>query len=718
MNAPFDAKGASRREFLGSSGLVLGLALPLGGRAAAATAPADAAAPFQPNAFVRIAADDSVTVIIKHVEFGQGPATGLTTIVADELDADWGQMRIAFAPANDPLYKNLLFGTMGTGGSTAMANSWMQLRNAGAAARAMLVAAAAQKWKVPAAEIKVSKGVVSHGKRTARFGELAAAAALLPVPEKPVLKTPDQFTLIGTDVPKIDTLDKTTGATQFTMDTRRPGMVISVIQHPPAFGGTVKAVRDAAALAVPGVVAVKAVPQGVLVYAKDTFAAIKGRAALDVDWDLSKAETRSTETMIKTYAAAAATPGKQAEAKGDAAAAIKGAAKTLDATYVFPYLAHAPMEPLDAVIEPREGGADVWMGSQFQVGETAAIAGALGVPFTGMTLHELYAGGSFGRRATPAMEFAIEAATAVKALGGKTPVKHIWTRETDLLGGRYRPLVIHRAQGGVDARGEIVGWDSVIAAQSFMIGTPFEDKSKGYDDSMMEGITESSYDFPAFRAGFHVMPNGVPTLWWRSVGNTHTAYAMETFLDQLLELGGKDRIAGRLKLMKDDRAKAVLNRVAELAGGLDAKSGRARGAAFHKSFGSYVAQIAEVSKGADGLPKVHKMWCAIDCGIAINTNVIRAQIEGGIGYGLGHALYSEITLGEGGVVQQSNFDSYRSLRIGEMPEVEVAIVKSGANPTGVGEPGLPPTAPAVANAWRKLTGKAVRRLPFAHGDNA
>ncbi|MFA6117787.1 MAG: xanthine dehydrogenase family protein molybdopterin-binding subunit [Sphingomonas sp.] len=711
---------ASRREFLASSGLVIGLALPMG-RAASAAAPG---APFAPNAFVRIAADDSVTVVIKHIEFGQGPATGLSTIVADELDADWGQMSIEFAPANDPLYKNLMFGTMGTGGSTAIANSWMQMRNAGAAARAMLVQAAAKRWKVPAAEVKVSKGVVSHGKNQARFGELAADAALLPVPEKPVLKTPDQFTLIGTDVPKIDSLAKSNGTAMFTMDIARPGMVNAAILHPPAFGGTVKSVDKAAALAVSGVVAVETIPQGVVVYAKDTFAAMKGRNALKVEWDLSKAEKRSTEDLVKTYKAAAATPGKQVEVKGDVAGALAGAAKTIEATYVFPFLAHGPMEPMDAVIElgkgPDKNRADVWMGSQFQVGDMTAMAKALGIPFEGMTLHEQFAGGSFGRRATPDQDFAVEAALAAKA-HPQAPVKYVWSRENDIRGGRYRPLVVHTVKGGIDAKGDLVGWDHVVASQSFFANTPMAAMGikDGIDGSIVEGVAESSYAWPHYRVGLHIMENGVPTLWWRSVGNTHTAYAVETFLDELLALGGKDAVEGRIALMKEDRAKGVLKRVAEMADwGRKPADGHAFGLAMHKSFGSYVAQVAEVSKGADGLPKVHKIWAAVDCGIAVNPNVIRAQLEGGIGYGLGHALYSELTLGEGGRVAQGNFDTYRSLRIGEMPDVEVAIIKSGENPTGVGEPGLPPLAPAVANAWRKLTGKAVRRLPFAHGENA
>ena len=705
----------TRRELLQSSGLVLGLALPVRGMAKGA-----AAAPFAPNAFVRVSPDNLVTVVIKHVEMGQGPATGLATILADEMDADWSQVRVEFAPANDALYKNLAFGTMGTGGSSAISNSWMQMRNAGASARAMLAEAGAKRWGVAVSAVKVAKGVVSSGKNKASFGELAADAAMLKPPEKPVLKAPDQWTLIGTDLTKVDSAAKTDGSAMFTMDIRRPGMVHTAILHPPAFGGAVSKVIDTAALATPGVLAVKALPQGVVVYAKDSYAAMKGRAALDVTWDLSKAEKRTSEQLYKTYAEAVAKPGNKVEAKGDVGAALAGSAKTLEATYLFPYLAHAPMEPLDAVIEMTGDKLDVWMGSQFQVGEMGAICGTLGVSMADATLHEQYAGGSFGRRATPFMEFAVEAASAFKAYGGKTPVKHVWMRENDIRGGRYRPLTVHRLRGGLDAAGNIAGWEQVVAAQSFFKNTPMEPMGirNGLDDSITEGLADS-YNFPASYVGQHIMEGGVPTLWWRSVGNTHTAYAMECFLDELLALGGKDAVAGRLALMKEARLKGALTRVAELANwGGKVPAGRARGVAAWKSFSSYVAQIAEVSVGPDGVPKVHKIWCAVDCGIPVNPNVIRAQIEGGIGYGLGHALYSEIVLGEGGVVQQGNFDSYRSLRIGEMPEVEVAIVKSAEDPTGVGEPGLPPAAPAVANAWRKLTGKPVRRLPFIHGANA
>ncbi|MDO9368475.1 MAG: xanthine dehydrogenase family protein molybdopterin-binding subunit [Sphingopyxis sp.] len=708
---------ASRREFLGAAALVIGFAVPIGRRAAAAS---ESGAPFAPNAFVRIASDDSVTVIIKHVEFGQGPSTGLSTMVADELDADWSQMRMAFAPANDPLYKNLIFGTMGTGGSTAMANSWTQMRSAGAAARAMLVEAAARRWRVPASEVTVSRGIVSHGRRTARFGELAPDASRLPVPENPVLKTPDRWTLIGKDLPKLDTAAKSDGSAIFTVDIMRPNMVVATILHPPAFGGRVRSVDKAAALAVPGVVAVEAIAQGVVVYAKGTYPAMKGRAALSVEWDLSAAETRSSEAIIKTWAEAAATPGTEAEKTGDVAGALSRATKTVEATYIFPFLAHAPMETLDAVIERRGDRADVWMGSQWQAGDMAAIAEAMGLPPEAVTLHEQFAGGSFGRRATPNMDFATEAGAAAAAYP-HAPVKFVWTRESDIQGGRYRPIFVHKLRGGLDRDGNIMAWDQVIAGQSIVVGTPLEPVvvKNGIDATMVEGATESSYHWDNHRVGVHIMHSPVPPLWWRSVGNTHTAYTVETFVDELLQIGGKDPVAGRLARMKDPRGRGVLQRCADLANwGRDPAEGRAFGVAMHRSFGTYVAQIVEVSRRADGLPRVHKVWCAVDCGIPINPNIIRAQMEGGIGYGLGHALYGDLTLGEGGTVLQSNFHDYRSLRIGEMPDVEVAVIASEEKPTGVGEPGLPPIAPAVANAWRRLTGKSIRRLPFVHGDNA
>ncbi|MCP3732678.1 xanthine dehydrogenase family protein molybdopterin-binding subunit [Sphingomonas sp. MG17] len=710
---------ANRRAFLaGTGGLTIGLTLPLGGARAQAMS-----APLQPNAFVRVGTDGLVTVIHKHVEFGQGPATGVTTIIADEMDAAWDQMRIAFAPANDPLYKNLAFGTMGVGGSSAIRESWMQMRMAGAAARAMLVEAAAKRWGVPASAVSVANGVVSSGKRKAGFGELAADAAVLPVPQNPTLKTPDKFVYIGKTFAKVDSKPKTDGSALFTQDVRLPGMVHAAVRRPPAFGATVKKVEAGAAKAIPGVIDVKPIPSGVAVYARDTWAAQRGAAALEVDWDLSKAETRSSAQMFAEYSAAARTPGRQVEASGDAAAALAAAARKIDATFYFPFLAHGPMETMDYVIAKKGEGIAVHAGSQFQVGEMRAICGVAGVPFEKSELIQHYAGGSFGRRATPVMFDGTEAAACARAYGFAAPVKVVASRENDLTGGYYRPMTVHRVQAGLDGAGSIAGWDQVIVAKSIMKGTPFEAMGikDGVDGNMVEGANDTSqYKIGNFRLGQHLMDTKVPVLWWRSVGHTHTAFVKETVIDELLTMAGQDPVDGRLALLKHERAAGVLRKAAEISGfGKRAvKKGRALGVAVHESFDSYVAQVAEVSVGADGLPKVHKVWCAVDCGIAVNPDIIRAQMEGGIGYGLGHALYGEITLGEGGQVQETNFDKYRSLRIGEMPDVEVAIIDSQEKPTGVGEPGVPPIAPAVANAWRKLTGKAVRRLPFAHGDNS
>lgn len=719
----------SRRDVLrwagaGSAALVVGVHLPLAGRRAFA---ADAigtatAALFEPNAFVKIGTDNLVTVLIKHIEFGQGPSTGLATLVADELDADWSQMRAELAPAG-AAYANLLFGPIqGTGGSTAIANSFVQMREAGATARAMLVAAAAKRWGVPAGQIAVSKGVVSHAasNKRASFGELALDAANQEPPAKPKLKTPDQWTLIGTDLPRLDSSDKSRGKTKFTLDVYPEDVVTAVVAHPPAFGAAIKSVDDSRAKAVPGVIQVAQLPTGVAVIARDTFSALRGRDALAVEWDTSAAETRSSEAMFGAYREAVASPGTQAELRGTLDAGFSGGQKTHEAEYLFPFLAHAPMEPLDAVVHVRGDSAEIWMGSQIQTMDHGAFAKVLGLAPAKVTLHTMFAGGSFGRRAQPDAGFAIEAAMVAKAHSGEQPIKVMWTRVDDVRGGRYRPLTVHKLRGAVDSKGAIVGWDQVVASSSIAAGTMFEGLmiKDGIDDTMVEGARDLPYSIPNLRIGAHMMKNGVPVLWWRSVGHTHTGYATETFVDELLELGGKDPVSGRLELLaKHPRHAGVLQRVAKLAAwsGPKAKDGRARGVAVHKSFGSYVAQIAEVGKGANGLPRVHKVWCAIDCGIAVNPNIIRAQMEGGIGFGIGAALFNEINLEEGGRVREANFNGYRSLRIHEMPAVEVAIVKSTAAPTGVGEPGVPPAAPAVANAWRALTGQKIRRLPFVRG---
>ena len=730
-NATPPAVPLSRRRFLqGAAGsaaaLVIGLHLPQKARAQSGAATAFEAdgsdVGFAPNAFVRIDEDDTVTVMIKHIEFGQGPYTGLATLVAEELDADWSQMRAAAAPADTRLYANALFGIQGTGGSTAMASSWEQMRKAGAAARSMLVAAAAKKWDVDAAEITIEAGRIAHSSgKESGFGAMAALAANEAVPAEPALKSPEDFRLIGTDRPKLDTAAKTRGEAIYTIDLYRDGMLTAVVRHPPIFGATLASLDDAAARKVSGVVDVQRIPQGVAVYATNTYAAIKGRDALRLEWDDSEAETRSSEELFETFRQAAASSGMEAESRGDVTIGADGA-RTLEAEYAFPYLAHAPMETLDGLIEIREDGVEVWMGSQLQTVDHGTIAAVLERPQESIRLNTMLAGGSFGRRAQPTADFAAELATVGRANADSdvdtAPVKLVWTREDDIRGGRYRPLAVHRLSGSIDADGSITHWDNVIATQSIAAGSPFEEMmvKDGIDPTSLEGSTSLPYRIPNLRVSLHTMEAGVPVLWWRSVGHTHTAYATETFLDELLEAGNQDPIEGRLALLGEEhpRHRAVLEAVREMSEAAGkAPEGRARGVALHKSFNSYVAQVAEVSKGEDGLPKVHTVWCAVDCGIAVNPNVIAAQVEGAIGYALGAMLHDEITLEEGGTIRQSNFHDYRSLRIGEMPAVETRIIASTENPTGIGEPGTPPLAPAVANAWRRLTGESVRRLPFA-----
>jgi isoquinoline 1-oxidoreductase beta subunit len=715
----------SRRSLLAGAGaLVIGMHLSRGARAQSGAASAfrpGGNATFAPNAFIRIAADDSVTVLVKHIEFGQGPFTGLATLAAEELDADWSQMRAEHAPADVKLYANLAFGAQGTGGSTAIANSYEQMRKAGATARAMLVQAAAAAWKVPAAEITIEKGMIRHASgKQGRFGEFAEAASKLPVPENAPLKQPSAFRLIGKEgaVRRLDSADKARGKTQFTIDIRTPGMLTVVVARPPRFGGTMASFDAGDALKIKGVVDVKPIGSGVAVYATGMWPALKGREALKVVWDESKAEKRGSRELIAEYRALARTPGTVAGKHGDAAAVLAKAEKVIEAEYVFPYLAHAPMEPLDGYLEWDGTQALARFGSQFQTTEHATIAQVLGLPQEKVKLETMLAGGSFGRRAQVSQHLAAELAMCAKAIGPNRPVKLVWTREDDLTGGYYRPLFVHRLRGAIKD-GHITAWSGSIVGQSFFLGTPFEAMTVkgGIDAVMVEGANELPYEVADFSCEVHVAKVGVPTLWWRSVGHTHTGYAVECFVDELLQAAGQDPITGRLIMMgKQPRAVGVLKAVAELAkwNGPGPVDGRARGVAVVESFDSFVAQIAEVSIGPDGEPRVHKVWCAVDCGVAVNPDVIRAQMEGGIGFGIGHALYGQITLEEGRPVQ-TNFDTYRSLRIHEMPEVEVTIIASTEKPTGVGEPGVPPIGPAIANALARLGAGRPRQLPMVGG---
>lgn len=715
----------SRRAFLGgaavaSGALVIGFTLsPARQARAAAGGPDLAALPAKPNAFVRIAADDTVTVVIKHLDMGQGNTTGLATILADELDADWSTVRTSFAPADAALYNNFAFGPVqGTGGSTAIANSWYQLRKAGAAARAMLVAAAAESWKVPAGEITVEAGTLSHAasNRTARFGAFAEAAAAQPVPAEPKLKDPSQWRLIGAKVGRLDSLAKTDGSAIYSLDIRRPNKVTAMVAHAPRFGGVVKQVDDRAARAVNGVLDVVTIPTGVAVIARDTWSAMKGREALNVTWDDSAAETRSSDALMAEYRERAKKPGLVAAQRGDAAGAIAGAAQVLEAEFTFPYLAHAAMEPLNATIErASDGSYDVFAGCQLQTIEQAVVAATLGVTTDKVRLHTQWAGGSFGRRATPSADYFAETAAIVKATGGKAPVHLVWTREDDMAGGFYRPMVVHRMRAGLDAKGAITGWEHRVVGKSIMIGTAFETMlvKDGVDATTVEGAADTPYALPAYRFEVHNTREGVPVLWWRSVGHTHTAQAMEVFIDELAHAAKADPVAYRLGMLKAaPRLSATLTLAAEKAGwGKTAsEKGRGLGVSAHESFGSYVAMVADVT-AEDGKVKVNRIVAAVDVGIAVNPDIIRAQVEGAVGFALSSVLRNRITLKDG-VVQEKNFDAYEPTRMSEMPVVEVHIVPSSAAPTGIGEPGVPVLAPAISNAVFAATGQRLRSLPL------
>lgn len=705
---------SSRRTFLklSGAGLVLGLAPLPGLRGSANAKAADALAP---NPFVQIAPDNVVTVLIKHLDKGQGAATGLATLVAEELDADWAQVKTEFAPSDPVKYKNLAFGVQGVGGSTGLSNSYEQYRLAGATAKAMIVAAAARKWGVKAGDIKILKGVVSAGDKKASLGDLAALAAAESVPDKPALKDPKDFVYIGKAFPRVDSKGKSTGVTKFTFDHQTDDMLVATIARPPLFGATVKSFDGAAAEAISGVVKVLQVPQGIAVLATNTWAALQGQRAVKVTWDDSKAEKRGTDEIIAAYKAKLDTPGLPARKDGDVDAALKGAAKVVEAVFEFPYLAHAPMEPLDCVVRYDGKSAEIWTGSQMQTLDHGAACAVLGLKPEAVQLHTVWAGGSFGRRAIADSHFVREACEIAKAYGEAIPIKVIWTREDDIKGGWYRPIYVHRIRAGLDKDGKIVAWQHRIVGQSIVAGSPFESVmvKNGIDGTSVEGAANLPYQIPHLSVELHTEKTGVPVLWWRSVGSTHTAHATEHMIDILAKEAGQDPVAYRLDMLaKHPRHAGALKLAAEKFGwGTKPASGKFFGVALHESFKSYVAQIAEVSLKADGTPKVERVVCAIDCGIAVNPDVVAAQMEGGIGYGLGAALKGAITM-KGGAVEQANFDSYDVLRMSEMPKVEVYIVPSAEAPTGVGEPGTPVVLPAVANALLSGTGVRTTVLPM------
>ncbi len=719
LKQPLAAAMPTRRTFLKMSagtvgGLVLAMNLP---RSTASAAEGEFIQPF-----VHIRPDNTVVVLSKHFDMGQGTASGLCSLVADELDASWEQVSVEFAPSNPQVYANSLFGVQGTGGSTAMANSFMQYRQAGAAAKAMIIAAAAKEWGAPAGEITVSGGVVSHGSdKSATLGDLAGLAANEDVPAEPTLKTPDQWVYIGKSFPRLDVKNKTVGAPRtYTMDFQRDDLLVAVVARSPRFGGKVKSFDATEAKKVPGIVNVLQIPNGVAVIAKSTWPAINGRSLLEIEWDDAEAETRSSDAMIAELKDMTTKPGVKVREDGDVDAALEASAKVIEADYDFPFLAHGAMEPLDIAMMFDGETAEFWFASQIPTIDHNVAATVLGIPFENVKINTLWAGGSFGRRAQADAHPVVEITTlanAMQAAGmAPAPVKIVWTREDDMAGGYYRPMSAHRLRVGLDDQGNVTAFKYNIAAKSIVKGTPFEAMlmKDGVDHNMTEGAHDTTYAFPLMNMDQSFQETKVPVLWWRSVGHTHTAYVMETMIDRLAKEAGKDPVAYRLEMIKDDPRKVgVLKLAAEKAGwDTPLPEGRHRGVAVHKSFGSFVAEVAEISFRDDGTVKVEKVTAAVDCGTPINPDNIRAQVEGGIGYGLGAILRNQVTLADG-VVEETNFDTYEPIRMSDMPEIEVHIVPSNEAPTGIGEPGTPPIGPAVANAIAAAKGEWSTSLPLA-----
>jgi isoquinoline 1-oxidoreductase beta subunit len=726
----------SRRDLLKAGAavaLTLGIALrhpaaeaaesSAAGTAAHADSTASAGAPFTLNDFVRVAADDTITVVSKHLEMGQGIYTGLATLIAEEIDASWDQLRVEGAPADASKYANLFLRTQGTGGSTSLANSFDQYRKAGAAARAMLVSAAAQRWGVPENEVTVDGGRVSHAAsgKSARFGELVGDAAKLPVPKDIRLKDPQQFRFIGKPMHRIDGHAKAHGTAVFTQDIQLPAMVTAIALHPERLGAKVKSFDAAKAKAVKGVQAVVAYEtpamSGVAVIAKDFWSARKGRDALSVQWDESSANKVNSTELFAQYRALAATPGKRARWDGDPEGALAGAARKLEATYEFPYLAHAAMEPMNLVIQLGQGSCEVWNGEQLQTGNQVALAKFLGINPAAVRMNMIYAGGSFGRRGNFSNDYHLEAAAIAKAAGLTVPMKLVRTREDDMRAGFYRPMYVHKLEAGLDANNRIIAWRHRVVGQSVVAGTMLAMMIRdGIDPTSVEGAANLPYDIPNVGVELHTVETPVPVQFWRSVGSSHTAYAVESFLDDIARTIKVDPVKLRRGLLaKHPRHLKVLDTVVAQSGwDKPAAAGRHRGIALHESFGSIVAQVAEVSRASSGV-EISKVFCAVDCGLAVNPNIVAMQLESGIGFGLSAALSGAITYKDGRV-EQSNFHDYPVVRIHQMPRVEVQIVKTDAKaPSGIGEPGVPVIGPALGNALAAMNGVGIRVLPFAAG---
>jgi isoquinoline 1-oxidoreductase beta subunit len=707
-----------RREFIKAGaalggGLFVSLYLPVVG-AEDSVAEGAADHQFALNAYVRIGVDESVTVISNHSEMGQGIYTSLPMLLNEELEADWARISVEAAPV-DKVYNHPIFGIQMTGGSTTSPAEYDHYRKMGALARTMLVQAASQKWNVDPASCHVEKGVVIHGAtgRRATYGSLASAAAQLTAPADVALKPSSAFTQIGKPTRRLDTPSKTNGTAQFGLDVILPGMLTAVVARPPVFGGKALKIDATEALKISGVKSVEEIPSGVAVIATGFWPAKVGRDKLVVEWDPGPNAGLTSEQMVREFSETSKQPGAIAKKVGDPAAALASAAKTITAEYDVPYLAHAMMEPLNCVVDLRADSCEIWTGTQFETVDRANAAHVAGLHPEKVQIHTTLLGGGFGRRANPVSDFVVEAVHVAKA--AKAPVKVIWTREDDIRGGWYRPMWHDRFAAGLDADGNPVAWTHTIVGQSIMMGTPFAAFAikEGVDSTSVEGAADILYGLPNLQVDLHTPTIGVPVQWWRSVGHSHTGFSVEAFLDEVAHAGGKDPYElRRVLLAKQPRMLAVLDLAAKKANwGSKLPPGVGRGIATHFSFDSYVAQVIEASVGKGGEVRVHRVVCAVDCGLVINPDTVKAQMEGGIIYGLTAALKTEITLKEG-KVEQGNFNDYPMLRMFESPEIEVHIVPSTEHPAGVGEPGVPPAAPALANAIFAATGKRIRRLPI------
>jgi len=693
----------NRREFLATGGLALAVtALPVPRSAARSVAGASGLAP---NAFVEITPDGVVSVWVSKSDMGQGVRTALPMILAEELEADWSKVRVIQADAH-PRY-----GNMGTGGSSSVSSLWEPLRKAGAQARELLVAAAAQRWGVAPDECRARSGAVEHQASGRRFGygDLVQRAALLPVPESPRLKEASEFRLIGTDVAGVDTRAKVTGRAQYGMDVVVPGMGYAVIARCPVFGGTLQGCDPARALTVPGVLKVVEIPSGAAVIATNTWAAIQGRQALECRWDEGPAARLSSTDISRRFHDRALMAGALARNDGDAPGAIASAARSVEATYEAPLLAHVTMEPMNCVADTRPDRCEIWSPHQAPDWAGQEVARALDLTPEQVTVHTTLLGGGFGRRFLP--EEVIEAAQLSRAAG--MPVKLVFTREDDIRRDWYRPMSVHRLAAGVDGDGRVTSWFHRVVTPSIGEQRWPGSVANGLDMDAVDGAADLRYHIPNVRVEYCMMNTPVPVSWWRSVYASQTCFANECFLDELAAAAGRDPVELRRELLAGSpRHLAVLNLAAEKAGWGSSAPGRAQGIAIHHFFSdAIVAEVAEVSI-TNGTLRVHKVTCAVDCGVAINPANVRYQIEGAVIDGLGAALYGEITV-ENGRVKQSNFNDYPMLRMPEAPVVEVHIVPSTDVPRGVGEPGLPPIAPAVANAVSRLTGNRVRKMPFS-----